>query len=186
MEEGRPPFSHTLVTSKDTNVSLASESPLSYQCTMDTTLVAVGILALGLVAVTALGIFLGKTWAKPLIKAVVEGSQSVRWAGTEARLEALEKDVERLPRVWEEFADDARKAQGRAQWHVKRIKKELQERGLQDDEIDSLGSSLRPIDGDGGNGSGLPSLQAPMEEILEGAEDAVTLALKHKWGRHGQ
>jgi hypothetical protein len=153
---------------------------------MNTVYFTVGVLLIGLVSLAFLGVYLVRSWGQPLLKAVVEGSQSIRWEATEDRLEAIERDLERLPRVWEEFADDARKTSQRAGWHVKRITKELAERGLQDDEIDALGSSLRPIDESGGNGSGMQSLQAPVEEIPAPApeESWREKALRRKWG-HG-
>jgi hypothetical protein len=150
---------------------------------MDTTLFAVSALLLTLLALGVSGVLAIRLWAKPLFETVLERSQSAFRSEIGARLEELERDVERLPRVWEEFADDARKTQQRAQWHIKRVKKELQERGLQDEEIDTLGSSLRPVDGNGSGESQLQLLQDPVAEVLEVPEESwMARALRRKYG----
>lgn len=151
---------------------------------MDTTLFAISAVVLTLLCLVVSMVFAVRLWAKPLFETVLERSQSAFRSEIGARLEGLERDVERLPRAWEEFADDARKTQQRAQWHVKRVKKELQERGLQDEEIDALGSSIRSIDGDGGGEGQLQLLQDPVAEIPAATvqEDWMTQALRRKYG----
>ena len=150
---------------------------------MDTTLIAISVFLFSLFALAVLGIFLVQKWGKPLFQEVQERSWSLLAADLVVRVETLEADTERLPRTWEEFAVDAKKIHERTRWHIKRVKKELQARGLSDEEIDTLDGTLRPVDGEGSQGSQLQLLPEVVAEIPTGtsAEDWRTKALKRKW-----
>lgn len=148
---------------------------------MNSILFGGGVLALGVAAIAAVVFFVVRKWANPLLEAVLERYWSARWQELIDRVSSLEADVDTLPRVWEEFAGDAKKAQDRARWHVRRARKELQERGFTDDELDTLDSTLRPIDGDRGNGSGMSGLQDPVAPVPPPPESWQTKALRRKW-----
>lgn len=150
---------------------------------MNQGLLAAGFLALAVAIVAGLGAILAHRWGLPLARAALEAYWSERWNAAESRLQELELQAERLPRVWEEFAKDAKKAQDRARWHVRRVKQELQERGLQDDEINLLDGTLREADGEGGNGSGLSDLQGPLATVPEIPPSPIEIALNRKWNR---
>ena len=148
---------------------------------MNNAIFAVGILLLGVAAVVIVA-FLGvQRWLKPVLEAALERYWSEGQAAMEDRLMALEADVSALPRTWEEFATDARKADQRARWHVKRVRTELEERGLVDDEVDALSRELRLVDGSGGNSSGVQSLQDPVAEIPTPSQDPIQRALRKKF-----
>ena len=150
---------------------------------MNVSLIVVSVSFLSLALLAVLLGFVVKKWAFPLSKAVLEGWWSERWDTLQARLEELERHVDTLPQLWEEFAVDARKRQERARWHVRRVKKELEKNGLSDPEIDSLDSDLRPLDGEGSEDGGLSPLSDHVAQTPSAtAEDPITAALRRKWG----
>lgn len=122
---------------------------------------------------------------KPLIKSILEGYLRERTDSLEARITEVEAQVDTLPETWEDFAIEAKKIQDRTRWHIRRVKKELSERGFADEEIDTLDSTLRPSDGGGGNGSGLQNLQSAVEEGPTEPPDSIAPALRRKWGFNG-
>lgn len=149
------------------------------------TLAAVGFFVLGVAALATLGTFFVIRWGKPLFEAVVEREWSTRWSEADQRIKSVEEDVGKLPRIWEEFAVDAKKAQERSRYHIRRVKKELEDRGLADDEIDRLDGTFHAVDGTAGNGSGVHELSGHVEEVppME-TTDPEMIALNRKWG-HG-
>jgi len=147
-------------------------------------LVSVSVLAV----ILAFGVYFGITavqrWGVPTLKAGLEAYWSDRWETVEERLDVLERHVDTLPQIWEDFAVDAKKRQERARWHVRRVKKELEKHGLADPEIETLDSDLRPAHGGGGDEGELPLLSDAMaQNTPEPEEDPVTRTLRHKWGR---
>jgi len=134
----------------------------------------------------ALTVFLGvialKKWAFPVAHAALEAWWSERWGEINERLRNVEEDLVALPRTWEEFARDAKKAQERARWHVRRVKKELEARGFEDAEIDTLDGELFRTDGEGGNGQRLLPLHDAVETVPPAPENWRTRALNQKWG----
>ncbi len=150
---------------------------------MDTTLIAISAFFSSVFLLVVLGIFLVHMWGKPLFEGFVERAWSHLATGLVARVDTLEAEVEQLPRTWEEFAVDAKKIHDRTRWHIRRVKKELQERGLSDQEIDTLDGTLRPVDGGGGEEGQLQLLQDPVAEVLEAPQEAwMTRALRRKYG----
>jgi len=150
------------------------------------TLLPIAFTVLALVVLGVSLVYVGRTWAIPIARTALETYWSERWETVDERLRALEEDVGSLPRVWEEFSRDSKKAQERARWHVRRVKKELERHGLADGEIDSLDSELRRVDGEGSNGQGLLPLHDVLEESPQGQpQTPIDLALSHKWRMYG-
>jgi len=145
--------------------------------------IAVGLLALVAILTLAAGAFAVARWGLPLFRVALETYWSKKVGGFEQRVASLEADVTDLPRTWGEFAADAKKRQERARWHVRRVKRELEDRGLADAEIDDLDTTLRVIDGEGGGASGVHEVSSDVGQAPEPALDPVTIALRHKW--HG-
>lgn len=150
---------------------------------MNATLIAFATILAAALLWVILGYVVLRRFGMPTAKVALEAYWSERWKEIDDRLSALENDVGSLPRVWEEFAKDAKKSQERARWHVRRVKKELEERGLSDGELDSLDSEIRTRDGERGNGQGLLPLHDAMAEIpASPPEDPITQVLRRKWG----
>lgn len=150
---------------------------------MDTTLFGVAALLFSVVLSLAFAIYAVRKWAFPIARTALEAWWSERWEEVNERLRNVEEDVGNLPRVWQEFATDAKKAQERARWHVRRTKKELDKRGLSDPELDTLDSEIRHRDGEGGNGQGLLELSETMAEIpRQPPEDPMNALYRRKWG----
>jgi len=149
---------------------------------MNTSLLLGGLFAFLAVALAVFGIYSGRKWVFPLLVKALEAYWSERWTDLEVRLQGIEADLASLPRVWQEFATDAKKAQERARWHVRRVKQELESRGLSDPEIDTLDSDIRRRDGEGGNGQGVLPLPENMEAVSQTQEDPIARALRQKWG----
>lgn len=149
---------------------------------MNLTFFAIGFAALALLALAVSGYFTVKRWFFPVFKMTLESYWRGRWDIIDERLESLETDVAQLPRVWEEFASEAKKSQERARWHVRRVKKELEQRGLTDDEINSLDSEIRNRDGAGGDQGELLDLSDAMAKVSPAPEeDPIQKALRRKW-----
>jgi len=150
---------------------------------MNITLFGVAALLFVVVLSLALGIIALQKWGFPLARTALEAWWSDRWDLINERLRNVEEDVGSLPRVWEEFATDAKKAQERARWHVRRTKKELEKRGLADVELDSLDGEIRERDGAGGNGQGLLELSEAVEEVpAPPPQDPMNAVYRRKWG----
>lgn len=150
---------------------------------METVILSVGVFAIGVGLLAILGLVIGKKWAYPLAKTALEGYWSARWNEIDGRLTNCEEELDRLPRIWEEFARDAKRSQERARWHVRRVKKELENLGLADGEIDTIDSDLRPVDADGGGEEGVLPLRDVVAKTSPPKEDPITAALQRKWGR---
>jgi hypothetical protein len=150
---------------------------------MESVLVGVSGVLFVVFAVAVFGAYSLKRWGFPIATAALEAWWSERWQEINERLRDLEEDVSNLPRVWEEFSRDTKKAQERARWHVRRVKKELERLGYEDAEIDRLSEDLRSRDGAGGNGQGMLPLHDAMAEVATPAEDPITQALRMKWSR---
>lgn len=149
------------------------------------TLSALGVALSAVFLTVAMGIFAVFRWGKPLFQTLVEREWSARVSHLRERLEDVEREMEDLPRKWESFAYEAKKAQERARYHARRVKKELEARGFADDEIDAMVGSLHGIDGARGENGGLRELPDDVAEVpqLE-TEDPTIIALRRKWG-HG-
>lgn len=149
---------------------------------MDLVILSFGLLCLGLAAVGVLGFFAVKRWAFPVAKAALETYWSARWKEIDGRLTDIEEELDRLPRVWEEFARDAKRSQERARWHVRRVKKELENLGLADGEIDTLSGDLRPYNADGGGEEGVLPLHDAVAKTPTVEENPINQALRRKFG----
>jgi hypothetical protein len=150
---------------------------------MDTTIIAISVFLLTLFLTAIFGTLLVQKWGRPLFQEVMERGWRVQEEGLVARVETLESDVERLPRTWEEFAVDAKKIHDRTRWHIRRVKTELEQRGLSDAEIDTLDGTLRPLDGEGGEDRQLSILQDVVEEVPTTPEESwMARALRRKYG----
>lgn len=150
---------------------------------MESILLGISALLFVVFAVVVFGAYSVKRWGFPVARHALETYWSARWTTIDERLRDLEEDVSSLPRVWEEFSRDAKKAQERARWHVRRVKKELERLGYEDAEIDALSEDLRRRDGEGGNGQGLLPLHDALEADAPPPPDPITQALNRKWGR---
>lgn len=149
---------------------------------MEIVILSVGVFAIGVALLAVLGFVAGKKWAYPVAKTALETYWSARWDEIDKRIEACEEELDRLPRVWEEFARDAKRSQERARWHVRRVKKELENLGLADGEIDTIDSNLRPLDADGSGEEGVLPLRDAVAKAPQKETDPITLALRRKWG----
>ena len=146
-------------------------------------LIAFGLASGAAFILAVLAAFAVKKWVYPVSKTALEAYWSARWDAIEERFIAIEKDLLELPRVWEEFARDAKRSQERARWHVRRVKTELEKLGLSDPEMDSIDSNLQPSDADGSGEEGMLALHdAVASDAPPPTEDPITLALRRKWG----
>lgn len=153
---------------------------------MISTLAAVGFFALGVAALATFGAFAVLRWGKPAFREIVERTWSPIVAELEERVGMIEAQVMELPTTWEDFASEAKKQHERARWHIRRVKKELEERGLADDQIDALDGSLHPTDGGGGNGSGVHDMPGNLaEDPTLPPQTPIGTALAYKWRFHG-
>lgn len=89
-----------------------------------------------------------------------EGAGTVR-----TRIGDLEDLVDRLPTRWEEIKAESARLDARARYAVGRVRKELEERDLQHDGIESLAGELRLVDGDGSESDGMLAVRADVEEV---------------------
>lgn len=107
------------------------------------------------------------------------------------RLGELEELVDMLPRKWKDIERAALAAEGRARAHIKRVTKELNDRGFEDPGLEGAARELRLLDDDGGPDEGVRPLS---EGVGDSAQpDAVAapspdqnwleLALAAKFGR---
>lgn len=87
---------------------------------------------------------------------------------THRRLMELEEAVDRLPAKWEDVKREANSFYSRGLHHVRRVREELEARGLRDTELDDLDGQLRPLDEPGGDGEGVPPVQGDMGSAVEG------------------
>lgn len=150
---------------------------------MDITLIGVAALLFSVVLTLSAGIYAVRKWGFPVARTALEAYWRERWDEVNERLRGLEEDVGKLPRVWQEFANDAKKSQERARWHVRRVKKELEARGLTDAEIDSLDGEIRNRDGAGGDGQRMLELSEAVEaRPPRPPEDPLTAVMRRKWG----
>jgi len=147
------------------------------------TIVGIGILTLGLASLAFLGIFLVRKWGIPTAKLALEAYWEGRWGEVDQRLSDLESDVAALPRTWKEFSDESRKQQNRARWHVRRVKQELEERGLQSEEINEISDSLRATDGEGSEEQGVLPMYENLAEVSPPSPDPMNAVLHRKWGK---
>jgi len=146
-------------------------------------LLAVGVVALVVILVVAAGAFVVLRWGEPLVRVAMEAVWSGKGAAIEERIQALEADVAELPRTWKELTDDAKKKVNQARWHIKRVKEELEDRGLADDHVDRLDGTLHLLDGAGSEDGGVHELSGDVGEAPVTEDDPITIALRHKW--HG-
>jgi len=151
---------------------------------MDTTFVAVGVLALGVTALVALGAFFVRRWLQPAFELVVGRYVDEPLRALHERVKAVEADVDELPRRWEEIARDSKKLRDRATYHVRRARSELEALGLEDPELETLAKELRGANGEGEHGAQLPLVQDDLAPVAA-EESPIDRALRHKWAKHG-
>ena len=98
----------------------------------------------------------------------------------EDRTKAIERDLEMLPLTWKGFQDEVKRLGERGYFHVRRARKELQESGYQDAQLDHVAGELQQFDGTGGAGEGLRILP---EEVAEHSTHRVPDGppLKEHW-----
>lgn len=100
------------------------------------------------------------------------------------RLGALEAQLLALPRTWEEFRNEARRAETRARAIVRDAQRELEAHGLESPALDAQAEQLRLEDGDGGSSEGVLSLPARMADSPESsrAQDWKDALRRKKYG----
>lgn len=152
---------------------------------MNATVLAVGVLALGVTAVVALGAFAVRKWLQPALDLVVGRYVDDPIRLLHERLKTLENDVDELPRKWQEIERDSKKLRDRATYHVRRVRAELDQLDLADPELDALASDLRGRDGEPGEQGELLPVPAAVAEVTPAQEDPIMAALRHKWAKHG-
>lgn len=89
---------------------------------------------------------------------------------THRRLMELEEAVDRLPAKWEDVKREANSFYSRGLHHVRRVREELEARGLRDTELDDLDGQLRPLDEPGSESEGVP----PVSGDVGGAGEVPT------------
>jgi len=150
---------------------------------MNATLIAVGVLALGVTALVALGALFVQKWLRPLLDLVVGRYMERPIRLLDERIKQLESDVDELPKKWDDIRDASKKLRDRATYHTRRVRAELGALDLADPELDAIADSLRGANGEGEPEGELPLVLADVAEASE--EDEMTRALKHKWANRG-
>lgn len=102
------------------------------------------------------------------------------------RMADLEHEIGQLPRRWEEFRNEAKRAESRARSVVRDARKELESVGYTHAGVEAAAGELRLIDGDGGEGEGVPAMHPGMghgpEVGGEEFKDYRALARQRKYG----
>ena len=122
-----------------------------------------------------------------VLSGIREGVSEMSGGIDELRIRDLEDAIHRLPRKWEDVKREANAADARARHHVKRIRSELEERGLSDPGADAMAEQLGILDGNGSEAEGLQPVPESLESVQASAA-AVTsewedTALAKKYGR---
>lgn len=91
-------------------------------------------------------------------------------ASQEARFRDLEDLVDRLPQRWEEIKREASRLDGRARYAVTSIKKELDDRGLEDAGVEGLANELQLVDAGSGGSESVPAMPEGMAQDLANAD----------------
>lgn len=138
---------------------------------------ALGVLAWG--APRVLTPFLGELRA-------IRGELSRIGEGPEAafsqRLLEMEHTLELLPQRWEEFKNEARRAEGRARSIVDGARKELEGLGFEHPGLEEQARELRLVDGDPGPGEAVPTVRTEVESAAPEAESWRSLGVRRKFG----
>lgn len=139
--------------------------------------------ALGVLSATFLHIRADLDEVAEVLRAVVGALEEVA-EGFQApdivRLRDLEDQVERLPKRWEEFKNEATRAESRARAIVRDARRELAESGYEHAALEAQGAELRLHDGDGGEGEGVQSVRRAVGGDAQ--SDAVEALKRRKFG----
>ena len=104
----------------------------------------------------------------------------------ETRLRNLEDAIERLPRKWEDIKREAQAADARARHHARRVRQELEDRGLTDEGVEALAEQFQLVNDDGSTRGGVQPMRENMASVPEGAEpesgDLMAEIHRKKWG----
>lgn len=98
------------------------------------------------------------------------------------RLADLEDLVERLPARWEEFKNEARRAEGRARKIVESAREELAEHGFEHAGVEAQAAELRLVDAGGGGEEAVPAVRQDLESPPTAPSDWRSLARGVKFG----
>lgn len=142
------------------------------------------VLAAGILAVVMTARVLGKALAR--ISDVLEATLGQIAAGPEVpfsqRLSDLEDLVERLPQRYEEFKNEARRAEGRARSVVSDALRQLDELGVEHAGISEQARELHLEDGGERGSEAVPAVRPQLESTPTAAEDWRSKALRKKFG----
>lgn len=97
------------------------------------------------------------------------------------RLADVEDQIERLPQRWEEFKNEARRAEGRARSIVADARKELEGLGFEHPGVEAQASELRIIDGGGSREEPVPTVHESVEGPADTPSDWRSAALRRKF-----
>lgn len=94
-------------------------------------------------------------------------------------LAELRDEMERLPSRWEEIRNETKRHAARAYHHVKRVRGQLAEHGLEDHEIEQLAGELDIPDAEPSGEQGVLPLRADVEEPPEPTWEEETRRLRY-------
>jgi len=151
---------------------------------MNATLVAVGLSALGVTSLVALGAFFVRKWFLPGLEVVVGRYVDAPLKALHERVSVVESDVDELPKRWDDIRGESKRLRDRATYHVRRARAELEQLDLEDPELDALASDLRGRNGEGEHAEQLPLVPDDVAPVAA-QEPPIMTALRHKWAKHG-
>lgn len=98
------------------------------------------------------------------------------------RLDLLEHQVELLPKRWEEFKNEARRAEDRARAVVRSAQKELAELGVESPGVDGAARELQLVDAGGSGEEAVQPVRPRMEGAAPAPDDWRSQGLRRKFG----
>lgn len=116
------------------------------------------------------------------LEAAVRATGEPAEADMRRRVADLEDLTERLPQRWEEFKNEARRAEDRARKIVGSAREELAEHGFEHAGVEAQARELHLVDAGGGEAEGLPAVPESMEGPEPTAEDWREAVRRRKFG----
>jgi len=122
-----------------------------------------------------------REWPDDRIDTLARQLDEIRGAMVE-----LDARTDQLPSTWEEMHHKVRRTEERTRAAVRRVQKELEEGGYEDEEISGLARQLQLGDGTGGPANGVRPMHGGMGQVQETPsptpEDWRARALRQKFG----
>lgn len=98
------------------------------------------------------------------------------------RLDLIEHQVELLPKRWEEFKNEARRAEDRARAVVRSAQKELEELGVEHPGVEGAARELQLVDDRGSRDEAVPPVRQNVEGAPAAPQDWRAAGLRRKFG----